>query len=80
MVIHQRLHLVDVLRLVDGHGEDLDAGLCLPVGIDFADSIQLTVAGLTPRGKEVNDKGFPVVRQRGNVHTLSPDSLQGDSG
>ena len=54
MTVDERFHLVDVLSLIDGHGKNPDSGFVLPVLIDLTDGIELTVAGFTPCGEEVD--------------------------
>ena len=58
MVRNKWLNFVDILRLVYTNGVDFYTSLLLPVVVDFGNGIQLTVAGLTPSGKEINDEWF----------------------
>ena len=78
VVAHEGLHLVDVLRLIDAHGKNLDAGLFLPVSIDLADGIELAVAGLAPRGEKVDDEGLAVIRKGIRTHLHAAHRLQRD--
>ena len=61
VVVYERLHLVAVLCLVDRHGDNLHAGLLLPLLVHLADGGELAVAGLAPCCKEVDDERLAVV-------------------
>ena len=78
MIAHKRLHLVDVLRLVDTHGKNLHAGLFLPLFVDLADGVQLAIAGLAPSREEVDDEGLAIVRKGIGSHFCAVHRLQGD--
>ena len=76
VVVYERLHLVDVLSLVDRDSNHLHPCLSLPVLINLADGRQLTVARLAPCGEEVDDKWFAVVGQSVGLHDFSVDVFQ----
>ena len=77
VVVDERFHLVDVLCLVDADGDDFDAGLLLPLVIDFADGGELTVAGFAPGGEEVDDEGLAVVGECVGADGFSVHGLEG---
>ena len=76
VAVNEGAHLVDVLRLVDRHGDDFHAGLLLPLLVDFVDGVKLTVARMAPCGEEVDDERLAVVRQRVGADCLAVDVLQ----
>ena len=47
--------------IVDGNGNEFDAGFFLPLLVDILDVVELAVAGFAPGGPEGNDDGFAVV-------------------
>ena len=76
MLVDEGFYFVDVLSLVDRDGHDLHARFLLPLVVDLADSGELTVAGLAPRGEERDDEGLAVIRQRVGTNGFSVDILQ----
>lgn len=64
VLINERLHLVDVLALVDANGVDFDTGLIHPVLIHLVDGVELAVAGLAPCGEEIDDERLTIVGKR----------------
>ena len=61
VVVDKRLHLIDVLSLVNGYCEYLDACLLLPVFIYLADGIKLAIARLAPRSEKIDDKRLTTI-------------------
>ena len=64
--------------VVDGDGDDFDAGFFLPFFVDFLDVVELAVAGLAPCGPEGYDDGAAVVLDDGGGDALSVDGAEGD--
>ena len=75
LTVHQWLHLVDVLGLVDADGDNFHSCFLLPFGILLVDGFQLTVAWLAPCGEETDDKRFAVVVELGCIDSLAIKSL-----
>ena len=76
VVVDKRFHLVYILCLVDGHGDDFHAGLLLPFVVDFGNGTQFAVARFAPGGEKVDDKRFATVRQCVGSYSLSVDALE----
>ena len=78
--IDKGLHFIDVLSLVNGHGEYLDASLLLPVFIYLADGIKLAIARLAPRSEEIDDKRLTTIGKRIDVDGLAIHGLDSHGG
>ena len=75
---HQGSHLVHVLGLVDADGNQFHACFLLPVLVDFGNCRKLTIAGLAPGGKEIDDEGLAIIVQCVCLDGLAIDGLQTD--
>ena len=73
-------HFLDILGLVDRDDIDLDAGLVLPVGIEFVERLQFAHTGFAPGGEEGDDDGFAALGKRGYVDVMATGVTQRDIG
>lgn len=76
MQVNQWLHLVCVLRFVNRHGIERDAGLCLPVLIYFGNGGKLTYAGLALCCKKAYNKRTPLAGESRRVDCFTTDVLK----
>ena len=64
--------------IVDGDGDNLDAGLFLPVLVYFLNGIELEVAGFAPSSPETDNYRFAAVLNDRGLDGLAVDVFQGD--
>ena len=62
--VNERLHLVDVLRLVYAYGHNFHARFLLPVAIHLVNGFQFAVTWLAPSCEEGHHDGLSVVAER----------------